>query len=207
MMTFLPPIKRGVIRINDTGWRIFQIQKFLRLFCRFLCLQVTCCTDVLIRDFQLQFIHCPVKTCQPVFGNCRTIRAVRGCKRSSVSLRINISDQIFHALNVVRADRRAVVMQVVNGDNRYFAIHQFHDTRVVKIRTHNCNSFKIPVSAMFIIGHLAIFKTGIDKCDIVPLLLCLNFKTVEHTREIFTGKTAARLFLKEDSYIIGTVCL
>ena len=95
-----------------------------------------------------------------------------------VSLRINISDQIFHALNVVRADRRAVVMQVVNGDNRYFAIHQFHDTRVVKIRTHNCNSFKIPVFAMFQIRHLPVFKTGIDKCNVITLLLRLNFQTI-----------------------------
>ncbi len=84
------------------------------------------------------------------------------------------------------------------------AVHQFQNVRIIVIGTDDCDSFKVPVSAVFIVGHLAVLKTGIDKCDIVTLLLCLNFKTVEHTREIFMGKTAARLFLKEDSYIIGT---
>ena len=124
-----------------------------------------------------------------------------------VSLLVNILHKVFYALNVVGAYRRTVMMYIVDRYYRQITVHQFQDVRIIVIGTDDCDSFKVPVSAVFIIGHLAVLKTGIDKCDIVPLLLCLNFKTVEHTREIFMGKTAARLFLKEDSYIIGTVGL
>ena len=59
------------------------------------------------------------------------------------------------------------MMHIINRNYRYFTVHQLGHIRVVKIGTYNYDSLKIPVPAMFIIGHLPVFKAGVDKCNII----------------------------------------
>ena len=123
----------------------------------------------------------------------------------SVSLTVNILHKFFHTLYIVGAYCCAIMMYIINGHYWQLTVHQLHDIGIIKIGTDNCDSLKIPVSAMFVIGHLPILITGIDKGNIISLFFCLHFQSIQYSGEIFMGQTTSCFFFEENSYIIGTV--
>ena len=59
---------------------------------------------------------------------------------------------------------------------------------------------------MLQIGHLPVFKTVVDECEIISLLFDLNLDSVQHTGKIFVCQSASGFFLEQNPNAVGTVC-
>ncbi len=155
-----------IIRVQNTGRRIFQVQKFVGLLFRLLRGAVRCFLDVIIRNIEPE-LHCSVVEAeQAAVGYARPQSMDIG--DPAVSLIVNICQQITHAPDIVRHDSCAVVKHVVNGNDRNVAADKLDNLGIIEIDTGYADTVKTSVARMRQIGHSVRSRpVVIDKGDIV----------------------------------------
>ena len=121
---------------------------------------------------------------------------------------INISEQIFHSLCIIRNNCQTIIKDIVDGHNRNVTQCNLQYLRLCKVNTCDHNSVKSPISGMFQIRHpLSAGASTIDKCKIIISCLCGYLEAIQHRCEIIMGQTIMFCVCKKDSDIITAVCL
>ena len=195
-----------VIRIQNAGRWIFQIQKLFSFFIGSPCIPVRRLTYILNWNINSQFFTCQVKRGKSALCNSR-ISPMYVCNLSMPHA-IYIMHQIFHSFNVIWNNCTSVMKKVIDSHYRYIASYQFLYFRIIKVNTCDHYSVKSPVPAVLQIRHSSLPRlAAVNKCNVIFLFLYGAFKAVKYISKIIVGEPAHGFVYKKHSQIVSPVCL
>ena len=159
---------------------------------------------VFLRHLEPQLLTGAVKARQTPFRHRGGIAVDIG--DAAVAHAINMADQFFDPVQIVREDRHAVVKSVVERDHRDVGKDQLAHRAVKEVGADDRHALDAAGARMLQIAAL-LSRIAVDEGDVIAAALGLVAEAVEHRGEVLVHEAAVLEVRKQDAEIVGAVGL